>query len=80
VQVEITIHDFPIGSGPSIDEDAWHEILASRGIGVFKGKETVQQQITIRDFPTRSDPSVHTGQVSGIRRKSQIEKSGIPGT
>jgi hypothetical protein len=76
VQVEIAIRDFPIGSGPSIGEDAWHEILASRGIGVFEGKEIVQQEIAIRDFPTRSEPSVHTGQVSGIRRKSQIGKSG----
>jgi hypothetical protein len=25
VQVEITIRDFSIGSGPSIGEDAWHE-------------------------------------------------------
>jgi hypothetical protein len=74
---EIAIRDFSIGSGPSIGRGvAWHEILASRSIlGVFEGKEIVQQEIAIRDFPTRSEPSVHTGQVSGIRRKSHIGKS-----
>jgi hypothetical protein len=64
-----------IGSGPPIGKDAWHEILARQSIEVLEGKEIVQQEIAIRDFPTRSEPSVHTGQVSGIRRKSHIGKS-----
>jgi hypothetical protein len=73
---EFAIRETPMSGGQLSSqqrrrtEAKWRPAVSqpgNRDIGVFEGKEIVQQEIAIRDFPMRSEPFITRTRVRGSR-------------